>query len=75
MDKLAREGDFGEGIKTTLDGIRVDYPDGWGLCRASNTTPALVMRFEGKTDAALARIKTVFNNALQRVAPDIELPQ
>ena len=75
MDKLAREGDFGEGIKTTLDGIRVDYPDGWGLCRASNTTPALVMRFEGKTHAALARIKTVFNNALQRVAPDIELPQ
>ncbi|TVP42800.1 MAG: phosphomannomutase/phosphoglucomutase [Halomonas sp.] len=75
MDKLAREGDFGEGIKTTLDGIRVDYQDGWGLCRASNTTPALVMRFEGKSDAALARIKTIFNNALQRVAPDIELPE
>lgn len=74
MDKLAREGDFGEGIKTTLDGIRVDYQDGWGLCRASNTTPALVMRFEGKDDAALARIRTVFNNALKRAAPDIELP-
>ncbi|MGE6606076.1 phosphomannomutase/phosphoglucomutase [Halomonas sp. NPDC076908] len=74
MDKLAREGDFGEGIKTTLDGIRVDYQDGWGLCRASNTTPALVMRFEGKDDAALARIRTVFNNALKRAAPNIELP-
>lgn len=74
MDKLAREGDFGEGIKTTLDGIRVDYQDGWGLCRASNTTPALVMRFEGKDDAALARIKKVFNNALQRVAPELEPP-
>jgi phosphomannomutase / phosphoglucomutase len=74
MDKLAREGDFGEGIKTTLDGIRVDYQDGWGLCRASNTTPALVMRFEGKDDAALARIKAVFNDALRHVAPDIELP-
>lgn len=74
MDKLAREGDFGEGIKTTLDGIRVDYQDGWGLCRASNTTPALVMRFEGKDNAALARIRTVFNNALKRAAPDIELP-
>ncbi|HDZ48990.1 hypothetical protein LCGC14_0072370 [marine sediment metagenome] len=74
MDKLAREGDFGEGIKTTLDGIRVDYQDGWGLCRASNTTPALVMRFEGKDDAALARIRTVFNNALKRAAPEIELP-
>ena len=74
MDKLAREGDFGEGIKTTLDGIRVDYQDGWGLCRASNTTPALVMRFEGKDEAALARIKTVFNSALRHVAPDIKLP-
>lgn len=75
VDKLAREGDFGEGIKTTLDGIRVDYQDGWGLCRPSNTTPALVMRFEGKDEAALARIKAVFNDALRRVAPDIELPQ
>ena len=75
VDKLAREGDFGEGIKTTLDGIRVDYQDGWGLCRPSNTTPALVMRFEGKDEAALARIKAIFNDALLRVAPDIELPQ
>lgn len=75
VDKLAREGDFSEGIKTTLDGIRVDYQDGWGLCRPSNTTPALVMRFEGKDEAALARIKAVFNDALLRVAPDIELPQ
>ncbi|MEA2118614.1 phosphomannomutase/phosphoglucomutase [Halovibrio sp. HP20-50] len=75
VDKLAREGDFGEGIKTTLDGIRVDYVDGWGLCRASNTTPALVMRFEGKDEAALARIQAIFYNALKRAAPgDIELP-
>lgn len=73
VDKLAREGDFGEGIKTTLDGIRVDYADGWGLCRASNTTPALVMRFEGKDDAALARVKTVFNTALLRAAPELKL--
>jgi len=55
-------------------GIRVDYQDGWGLCRPSNTTPALVMRFEGKDETALARIKAVFNDALRRVAPDIELP-
>ncbi len=74
VDRLAREGDFGEGIKTTLDGIRVDYQDGWGLCRASNTTPALVMRFEGKDQAALTRIKSVFDSALLRVAPDLELP-
>ncbi|ATJ84232.1 phosphoglucomutase [Halomonas beimenensis] len=71
--RLAREGDFGEdGVKTTLDGIRVDYPDGWGLCRASNTTPVLVLRFEGKSEAALERIRARFAGALRQVAPDLE---
>src|SRR5699024_6149186 len=75
VERLAREGDFGDdGIKTTLDGIRVDYPDGWGLCRASNTTPVLVLRFEGKSDAALQRIQSKFGQALTQVAPDIVLP-
>ncbi|GGX97743.1 phosphomannomutase/phosphoglucomutase [Litchfieldella qijiaojingensis] len=75
VERLAREGDFGaNGVKTTLDGIRVDYPDGWGLCRASNTTPVLVLRFEGKDEAALKRIQSSFGAALTRVAPDIELP-
>ncbi|MBZ9558174.1 MULTISPECIES: phosphomannomutase/phosphoglucomutase [Modicisalibacter] len=75
VDKLAREGDFGdEGVKTTLDGIRVDYPDGWGLCRASNTTPVLVLRFEGKTQEALERVQGRFRDALKQVAPDAELP-
>lgn len=73
--RLAREGDFGDdGIKTTLDGIRVDYPDGWGLCRASNTTPVLVLRFEGKSEAALERVQRRFGGALSRVAPEIDLP-
>lgn len=72
--RLAREGDFGaEGVKTTLDGIRVDYPDGWGLCRASNTTPVLVLRFEGKSEAALERIKAQFAAALTAVAPELDL--
>ena len=72
--RLAREGDFGnEGVKTTLDGIRVDYPDGWGLCRASNTTPVLVLRFEGKTQAALDRIRAQFAAALSQVAPELDL--
>ncbi|WP_192035476.1 phosphomannomutase/phosphoglucomutase [Halomonas sp. YLGW01] len=75
VERLAREADFGEdGIKTTLDGIRVDYPDGWGLCRASNTTPVLVLRFEGKSEAALARIKTRFGEALTQIDPSLELP-
>ncbi|WP_416138217.1 phosphomannomutase/phosphoglucomutase [Halomonas sp. HK25] len=72
--RLAREGDFGdEGMKTTLDGIRVDYPDGWGLCRASNTTPVLVLRFEGKTEAALERIRAQFAAALSKVAPELDV--
>ncbi|MCL7929357.1 phosphomannomutase/phosphoglucomutase [Halomonas llamarensis] len=75
VEKLAREGDFGEGIKTTIDGIRVDYPDGWGLCRASNTTPMLVLRFEGKDADALARIQTRFAEALAQVDPALTLPQ
>ncbi|MGR2738295.1 phosphomannomutase/phosphoglucomutase [Billgrantia sp. Q4P2] len=75
VDKLAREGDFGnDGVKTTLDGIRVDYPDGWGLCRASNTTPVLVLRFEGKSDAALERIRQQFADALKQVDPALTLP-
>jgi len=75
VERLAREGDFGEdGVKTTLDGIRVDYPDGWGLCRASNTTPVLVLRFEGKDDAALARIRSRFADALAQVSPELALP-
>ncbi|MGQ4878372.1 phosphomannomutase/phosphoglucomutase [Billgrantia sp. LNSP4103-1] len=75
VDKLAREGDFGDdGVKTTLDGIRVDYPDGWGLCRASNTTPVLVLRFEGKNDAALERIRQRFADALAQVDPALTLP-
>ncbi|TFH88323.1 phosphomannomutase/phosphoglucomutase [Billgrantia azerbaijanica] len=75
VERLAREGDFGEtGVKTTLDGIRVDYPDGWGLCRASNTTPVLVLRFEGKSDAALARIRDRFADALKQVDPSLSLP-
>lgn len=73
VKKLADEGQFGDGQKTTLDGIRVDYEDGWGLCRASNTTPVLVLRFEGKTPAALERISEYFRLALIQVDPSLEL--
>jgi len=71
IERLAAEGDFGDGNISTIDGIRVDYADGWGLCRASNTTPVLVLRFEGETEEALDRIRNVFREQLQRVAPDI----
>jgi phosphomannomutase len=54
----------------TIDGLRVDYKDGFGLIRASNTTPVLVMRFEGHTAAALKRIETTFMAALLNIKPD-----
>ena len=59
---------------TSIDGVRVDYPHGWGLVRASNTTPVLVLRFEAETEAELQRIKDVFHAQLKRVAPDLQLP-
>lgn len=73
VQKLAKEGEFGDGKKTTLDGIRVDYEDGWGLCRASNTTPMLVLRFEGKTPEALKRISDTFRAALTEIDASLEL--
>ncbi len=59
---------------TSIDGVRVDYPCGWGLVRASNTTPVLVLRFEADTEVELQRIKDVFHAQLKRVAPDLQLP-
>ncbi|WP_203299475.1 phosphomannomutase/phosphoglucomutase [Marinobacter sediminum] len=71
MERLAQDGQFGDGNISTIDGIRVDYADGWGLCRASNTTPVLVLRFEAETDEGLERIKGIFREQLQKAAPDI----
>ena len=59
---------------STLDGLRVDWPDGWGLVRASNTTPILVMRFDADTNAAMARIQQAFREQLLLVQPDLKLP-
>jgi len=58
---------------STIDGLRADFPDGWGLLRASNTTPVLVLRFEGNDEAALERIKTLFREQLQPLLPGVEL--
>lgn len=73
MERLAIEGDFGDGKLTTLDGIRVDFPDGWGLVRASNTTPALTLRFEADSDEALARIQTLFRDQLRAIDPALPI--
>ena len=57
----------------TIDGLRVEYADGFGLMRSSNTTPVLVLRFEGHTPAALHRIETDFMAALRVVKPDAQI--
>jgi phosphomannomutase len=58
---------------STIDGVRVDWPDGFGLVRASNTTPVLVLRFEGHTEAALHRIEGEMLKLLRSVKPDAEI--
>ncbi len=58
----------------TIDGLRADWPDGWGLVRASNTTPVLVLRFDGKDGDALQRIKGLFREQLLAIKPDLALP-
>jgi phosphomannomutase/phosphoglucomutase len=58
----------------TIDGVRVEYADGFGLARASNTTPVIVIRFEAESAPALERIKGEFRRALQPLKPDAPLP-
>jgi phosphomannomutase/phosphoglucomutase len=58
----------------TIDGVRAEYRDGFGLARASNTTPVIVLRFEADDPAALERIKQEFRAALQPLKPDAPLP-
>ena len=60
-------------VVCTIDGLRVDWEDGFGLIRASNTTPVLVLRFEGQTAQALQRIETDMLQLLHRVKPDAQL--
>jgi phosphomannomutase/phosphoglucomutase len=71
---VTERADFPDARVTTIDGLRVDFPDGWGLVRASNTQPCLVLRFEGNDDESLERVKQTFRDLLQAVKPDLELP-
>ncbi|TMN20112.1 phosphomannomutase/phosphoglucomutase [Pseudoxanthomonas sp. X-1] len=57
---------------STIDGLRADWDDGWGLVRASNTTPVLVLRFEADDATALERIRSAFRSQLQAVAPELK---
>jgi phosphomannomutase/phosphoglucomutase len=75
VERLRREANFADAREViTIDGVRVEYADGFGLARPSNTTPVLVLRFEADDAAALARIQADFRRALLAVKPDAELP-
>jgi len=62
-----------DGEKITMDGLRVNFNNGWGLIRASNTTPKLVLRFEGNSLKEMEGIKNLFMSELSRICPEIDI--
>jgi phosphomannomutase/phosphoglucomutase len=75
IQKLASEPSLQQGARvSTIDGIRSDFRDGWGLVRASNTSPKLTLRFAGDNTEALQRIQLLYKSALQRHAPELQIP-
>ena len=74
MQSFVDNADFGDAKLTTIDGLRADYESGWGLVRASNTTPSLVIRFEADSQSALEEIQARFRSAMLGVEPDLDLP-
>jgi phosphomannomutase / phosphoglucomutase len=73
IKKLAETGDFQQGNVTSIDGIRVDYSKGWGLVRASNTSPALTLRFEAESEEAMIVIQQIFKRELLKIDPNLAL--
>jgi phosphomannomutase/phosphoglucomutase len=75
IEKMQREATF-PGAKQiiTIDGLRVEYADGFGLARPSNTTPVVVMRFEAETQEALSRIQNDFKQVILSAKHDAVLP-
>lgn len=74
MEKVLASADFTDAETTTIDGLRVDFENGWGLIRPSNTTPCLVLRFEGDDDTALEEVKGKFRDLLIRIDGGLSLP-
>ncbi|MCB1691304.1 MAG: phosphomannomutase/phosphoglucomutase [Pseudomonadales bacterium] len=72
IEELTADPDFAEGAVTTIDGLRIDYSDGWGLVRASNTSPALTLRFEADSEETLANIQHLFREKLQSIDSSID---
>lgn len=74
MKTFVSKSQFSGAKLTDIDGLRADFDDGWGLVRASNTTPSLVIRFEADTDAALERIQSAFRDAMKAVDSNLDIP-
>ncbi|RDI99196.1 phosphomannomutase/phosphoglucomutase [Dyella solisilvae] len=74
IEAFRQKAHFGDATLTTIDGVRADWPDGWGLVRPSNTTPILVLRFDADNEPALQRIQQLFRQQLRAVDPALKLP-
>jgi phosphomannomutase/phosphoglucomutase len=74
MKEFKKVADFPDANLTTIDGIRADFTDGWGLVRCSNTTPCLVFRFDADTKEALEKIKKEFKDQILAVDSKLKLP-
>ena len=73
IDRLLELAEFPEGKLITLDGLRVEFEDGWGLVRASNTSPSLLLRFEASNEKKLNEIKKAFKALIHRADNRISL--
>ncbi|MDR2013936.1 MAG: phosphomannomutase/phosphoglucomutase [Rhodanobacter sp.] len=74
IETFRQKATFADARLTTIDGVRADWPDGWGLVRASNTTPVLVLRFEADDAQALKRIQDIFRAQFNALDPKLMLP-
>jgi phosphomannomutase/phosphoglucomutase len=74
MEKMFSLANFSDADIINVDGMRVEFPDGWGLVRASSSSPTLSLRFEADNHDAMKRIQTEFKSLLLQVNPDISLP-
>ena len=72
LEKLVASGDFGDAKMITLDGLRAEFPYGWGLVRASNTGAELTLRFEAETDEQLHQLKALFTREIRKIDSTIE---
>jgi phosphomannomutase / phosphoglucomutase len=74
IEKFVAKANFEGARINTIDGIRADWPYGWGLVRASNTTPVLVLRFEADSEQQLTLIKNQFRDQMLAMQADLHLP-